>query len=185
MKKNLFLTFCCACVPGCGQMYQGYMRRGASLAFWFWGLVFVAVLLNMTILMALMPIIWAFAFFDAFNIRGLTPEQQANFGDDFIPNNAFFKQYKLDGLLRKMSLGRMMGWGLILVGALVLYNTLFNNLFWYVRSAFPIIGTFFDNIIPLGVGIVVILLGVRMLRGKKNDAPPDEPIPYEWSGGDE
>ena len=31
MKKNAILTFLCACVPGAGQMYYGYMQRGLSL----------------------------------------------------------------------------------------------------------------------------------------------------------
>ena len=31
MLKNGFLTFCCAFIPGAGQMYQGYMKRGLSL----------------------------------------------------------------------------------------------------------------------------------------------------------
>ena len=31
MKKNFFLSFICACVPGAGQMYQNYMKRGVSL----------------------------------------------------------------------------------------------------------------------------------------------------------
>lgn len=30
-KKSSFLTFCCALVPGAGQMYLGMMKRGASL----------------------------------------------------------------------------------------------------------------------------------------------------------
>ena len=31
MKKNGFLTFCFAFIPGAGEMYQGYMKRGLSL----------------------------------------------------------------------------------------------------------------------------------------------------------
>ena len=31
MKKNGILTFLFAFVPGAGQMYQGYMKRGLSL----------------------------------------------------------------------------------------------------------------------------------------------------------
>ena len=31
MLKNGFSTFCCAFIPGAGQMYQGYMKRGLSL----------------------------------------------------------------------------------------------------------------------------------------------------------
>ena len=31
MKKNGFLTFVFACIPGAGQMYYGYMKRGLSM----------------------------------------------------------------------------------------------------------------------------------------------------------
>ena len=31
MKKNGFLTFIFACIPGAGQMYYGYMQRGLSI----------------------------------------------------------------------------------------------------------------------------------------------------------
>ena len=36
MKKNSILTFLFACIPGAGQMYYGYMRRGLSVAIVFW-----------------------------------------------------------------------------------------------------------------------------------------------------
>ena len=29
--KNGFLLFIASCLSGCGQMYQGYMKRGVSL----------------------------------------------------------------------------------------------------------------------------------------------------------
>lgn len=35
MKKNAFLTFIFACIPGAGQMYYGYMKRGTSLLVYF------------------------------------------------------------------------------------------------------------------------------------------------------
>ena len=31
MRINGFFLFCCACVPGAGQMYLGYMKRGLCL----------------------------------------------------------------------------------------------------------------------------------------------------------
>ena len=36
MKKNAFLTFIFACIPGAGQMYYGYMKRGTSLLVYFY-----------------------------------------------------------------------------------------------------------------------------------------------------
>ena len=35
MKKNAFLTFIFACIPGAGQMYYGYMKRGLSMITFF------------------------------------------------------------------------------------------------------------------------------------------------------
>ena len=45
-RKSGFLTFCFACLPGAGEMYLGYMKRGLSVMIAFWGLIFVASLLN-------------------------------------------------------------------------------------------------------------------------------------------
>ena len=72
-RKSGFLTFCFACLPGAGEMYLGYMKRGLSVMIAFWGLIFVASLLNMGILGILAPIIWAYSFFDTFNLRAQTP----------------------------------------------------------------------------------------------------------------
>ena len=35
-ELNGFWLFVSSCLPGCGQMYQGYMKRGASLLVLFW-----------------------------------------------------------------------------------------------------------------------------------------------------
>ena len=54
-RKSGFLTFCFACLPGAGEMYLGYMKRGLSVMIAFWGLIFVASLRNMGILGILAP----------------------------------------------------------------------------------------------------------------------------------
>ena len=41
-RKHGLLLFLCALVPGCGQMYQGYMKRGISLTFGFSAILAVA-----------------------------------------------------------------------------------------------------------------------------------------------
>ena len=45
IRKNKFLTFCFALIPGVGQLYQGYMKRGVSLMILFWGLSAMSVAL--------------------------------------------------------------------------------------------------------------------------------------------
>ena len=40
--KNGFLLFIASCLSGCGQMYQGYMKRGVSLLLAFVLVIFVS-----------------------------------------------------------------------------------------------------------------------------------------------
>lgn len=166
MKKNGFLTFCCACVPGCGQMYQGYMRRGTSLAAWFFGLVFLTSFTGLGALGIILPVIWAYAFFDTFNIRNLTPEQQAAFGDDFIPNANWLRQTKLDKVLSGGKTSRGVGIVLVVLGGLILYNAVFSRMLWYAREYIPFLGTLLDMVPGLIVAAVVIFLGIRLMQGK-------------------
>ena len=46
MKKNGILTFLFAFVPGAGQMYQGYMKRGLSLITLFFLCIMAGMLLE-------------------------------------------------------------------------------------------------------------------------------------------
>ena len=57
MKKNGILTFLFAFVPGAGQMYQGYMKRGLSLITMFCLCIMAGMLLEPLVLTALIYII--------------------------------------------------------------------------------------------------------------------------------
>ena len=85
MLKNGFLTLCFAFVPGAGQMYQGYMKRGFSVALLFAASVVAAALVPVCI--ALVPVIYMYSFFDALDLRakmkaGEHPEDVVPFGLD-------------------------------------------------------------------------------------------------------
>ena len=69
-----------ACVPGCGQMCQGYMKRGISQTIIATALLFIAVFLEMGVLAVLIAPLWLYSFFDSFNLRrqireGMAPEE--------------------------------------------------------------------------------------------------------------
>lgn len=186
MKKNGFLTFIAAILPGCGQMYYGYMRRGLSLALWFWGIVFVASLSGLGVLAILLPVVWAYGFFDTFNIRALTYEQRLAFPDSFIPNEDWMRQSKVGGLFRKGG-GRIAGWVLVVIGIIIVYNTLFNRIFWYAFDFSPELSTFMNNLPALVIAILIIVLGVRVLRGPAagGNAPgddEDDTVPFGGNG---
>ena len=68
MKKNGILTFLFAFVPGAGQMYQGYMKRGLSLITLFFLCIMAGMLLLEPLVLTAL-IVWMYSFFDTFNLR--------------------------------------------------------------------------------------------------------------------
>lgn len=178
MKKNSFLTFCCACVPGCGQMYLGYMRRGLSLSVIFWGISILTLSIETPLLAFLLPVIWAFAFFDTFNLRNALYMGTAT-QDDFIPNRAFLKSYNL---LPGSRGGHILGWVLIVFGGLLLWGFIVEPFLLDIFSFIPGLWRILNNLIPSLIAIAVILLGVWMVR-RPTQTQEDDIKPFTGSSG--
>ena len=81
MKKNGILTLLFAFIPGAGQMYQGYMKRGLSLVLMAAAIGMAAMLIPPVVFTLL--VVFMYSFFDTFNLRaqismGTAPE------DDYL-----------------------------------------------------------------------------------------------------
>ncbi len=165
MKKNILLTFACAMVPGWGQMYQGFMRRGLSLMFWFFAVIGVSALLGTGLPCLLLPVIWAYSFFDTFNLRNLSAEQRMALGDFFIPNGAWMES--MVGAGAKSS-GRVIGIALLGLGALGLFGVVWRVVSSVLGHILPhFLGGWLARIPVLLVAAGLIYLGVRVLRGRQ------------------
>lgn len=173
-RKDGVLLFLSACIPGCGQMYQGYMKRGLSLLLAGCGLVAVASFLNLGELAIFLPVLWLFAFFDTYNLRSQTDEQAAANPDSFLFGLSDCDGEKLALLYRKKH--SLVGWVLLVLGVYALYNTAMSLLWnllpdsaWWVRNLF-------QYTLPRMVLIVLMIaLGVWFIRGPK--APAAEEFP--------
>ena len=69
MKKNGILTLLFALIPGAGEMYQGYMKRGLTLITMFCLSTFLGAWTQIAIFYIGAPIIYMYSFFDTFNLR--------------------------------------------------------------------------------------------------------------------
>ena len=67
--RNGFLLFISSCLSGCGQMYQGYMKRGLSLLLAFCLILFASTYFFLGALALFLPVIWLYAFFDSYALR--------------------------------------------------------------------------------------------------------------------
>lgn len=169
-----------ACVPGCGQMCQGYMKRGISQTIIFTVMVFIAVFLEMGALSVLILPLWAYSFFDSYNLRrqlreGMAPE------DEFLFGLSEMDSRKLSRILSRR--GSLIGWLLVAVGLYSLYMILARNLLAPFRDNF-LIDWLYDLLVwdmPRILGTVLIVaLGIWFIKGPKapkDDGFDDEP-PY-------
>ena len=184
--KHGLLLFITSCLSGCGQMYQGYMKRGLSLLLLFFVILAVSGFLGLAALAFFLPVVWLYAFFDSYNLRaqiaaGTQP------ADDFLFGLSDLDSQRMAKLLR--SRHSLIGWALILVGGWMLYRMLLNRLGWLLGEWSYWLYDLLYDLPRLVITILVIALGIWFIRGPKARQPKDIPVftppasePWETQG---
>lgn len=175
-QKHGLLLFIASCIPGCGQMHQGYMKRGISLLTAFCGVFFLAVFLEIGSLAVLMLPLWLYAFFDSYNLRGQIADGAPE-PDAYLFGLSDVDSEKISVLLRKRH--SLIGWGLVLLGAYILYNSVLRRLFssllgniWGLEWLYSLL---VYDLPRLVVTVLIILLGIWFIRGPKQAKSEDIP----------
>ena len=170
-KKNKFWSFWLSFVPGCVEMYMGFLKRGVSMFALFVGVIAVATFLNIGELMFVDAIVWVYAFFAARNLMHLEDSEIALLQDDYL--------FHLDGIdnLRSKLAGKyrsLVAVLLILFGSVMLLRVVYRmleglvpefilNLLWSASYYLP----------QLVIGVGIIALGMWLIRGKKQELLED------------
>ncbi len=177
-KKNGFLRFVFSLLPGAGEMYMGFMKMGISLMGAFFGIVALATWLDIGPLIFVAAILWFYSFFHVHNLAGMPDEEfyavedeyLFHFSDGDVRQGAdFVKAYR-----------KAIGVTLIVVGVILSWKSLIRPLeSWIPEEFFWILSNLNYYLPQLIIGIVVIVLGVYMISGKKKqldgqDAKQDE-----------
>lgn len=175
--KNGFLLFIASCLSGCGQMYQGYMKRGVSLLLAFCLVLFASTYFFLGTLALFLPVIWLYAFFDSYALRsqlsaGTAPEDAFLFGLSDMDSN------RLGELLRKRH--SLIGWVLVILGAYMLYDMLMGQLSglffgWFGEWLYSLLRYGLPRVV---ITVLVILLGLWFIRGPKAKAPIEDIPPF-------
>ena len=184
MKKNALLTFIFACIPGAGQMYYGYMKRGTSLLVYFCLFIMLGTIISP--LVVGVAVVYMFSFFDTYDlIRYLVAGTKP---DEFLLRRIGKKQF--GGAKAKMTpkMNKIIGWCLLLTGAYVMYD----SVIWpIVSNILQQLGVYWDmiytinNAIPsVVVAVLLIVFGGRLLGFGKHahhndtdDLPPPRAEP--------
>ena len=172
MKKNGFFVFCFAFVPGAGQMYQGYMKRGLSMAMLLAGAVVLTWLFSP--LGMLIPVVWMFSFFDTFNLHSRCMEGHP-------PADDYMLHLGEDQALLRLVRGRtsLVGWVLVALGVYMLYvNFLRTPLVELARSLqLNWLLNLLYNIPQLAAALALLGVGLWLVRAPRA-ADRDEIPPY-------
>lgn len=177
MKKNGFLTFIFACIPGAGQMYYGYMQRGLSIAMMLILCVMAATVIQPLLFLCL--VIWMYSFFDTYDlIRHMAAGEPKE--DSLLVLGNYEEVKKL-----VPQHNRLIGWGLIGFGVWALYDLLIGN--WVYKILTNVLGyghawDIINGIPNLVVGGLLVFAGFKLLNmhpAKKNSDDELPPYPHE------
>ena len=177
MKKNGFLTFIFACIPGAGQMYYGYMQRGLSIAMMLMLCVMAATVIQPLLFLCL--VIWMYSFFDTYDlIRHMAAGEPKE--DSLLVLGNYEEIKKL-----VPQHNRLVGWGLIGFGVWALYDLLIGN--WVYKILTNVLGyghawDIINGIPNLVVGGLLVFAGFKLLNmhpAKKNSDDELPPYPHE------
>ena len=188
MKKNGILTLLFACIPGAGQMYQGYMKRGLSLITMFCLFIIVGSATGLDALVVGCIVVYMYSFFDTFNLRAQIIAENAPADDYLVHIN--WKDKRMQDFM--MDSHKLLGWGLIALGGLVAYENVimrvFGDVMWRWGQNNPVFRAFYlmlDELPEVVVCVALIVCGVWLVRGPKgrkqkpqNDAEDEDFTEY-------
>ena len=181
MKKNGILTLLFACIPGAGQMYQGYMKRGLSLITMFCLFTIVGSATGLDALVVGCIVVYMYSFFDTFNLRAQIIAENAPADDYLVHIN--WKDKRMQQFM--MDSHKLLGWGLIALGGLVAYENIimrvFGDVMWRWGQNNPVFRAIYlmlDELPQIVTCVALIVCGLWLVRGpkgKKNRKKPEPP----------
>ena len=174
IRAILFFTF--SCIPGCGQMHQGYMKRGISQTILCCGVLAVAVFLEIGALAILLVPLWLYSFFDSYNLRRLRMDGTED-EDAYLFGMSDLDSRRLSELFSKRH--SLIGWTLVLLGLYALYRIVVGQLMRWISELFPWMDWLYNLLVwdaPRILGtMLIIALGLWFIRGPKKRAPEEIP----------
>lgn len=174
IRGILFFIF--SCIPGCGQMHQGYMKRGISQTVLCCGVLAVAVFLEIGALAILLVPLWLYSFFDSYNLRRQRMDGTED-DDAYLFGVSDLDARRLSELFAKRH--SLIGWALVLLGLYALYQTVVGQLMRWLRDLFPWTDWLYDLLVwdaPRILGtLLIIALGLWFIRGPRKKAPEEIP----------
>ncbi len=173
-QKNRFWTFCLSLMPGAGEMYFGLYRQGISLMVFFFGLFILPLMLQLSALSLLALVTWFYSFLHTHNLRAMPLEEFCQLEDRYI-----WEDFTL-GVHWNRKYRHIAAVVLIVLGYFLLWENLFSWVGWYLSGP---LANFLYRLPRIALGVLVLLLGVWLISGKKREMNREEDEANRWNAG--
>ena len=171
-KKNSFWTFCFSFLPGAAEMYMGFMKMGVSLMATFFAIIAIGSFVELGPLLFISAVVWFYGFFHARNLAALDQMQLQQIQDCYL-----FIGNDIDAKAAGKKYRNLIAGILIFLGLATLWTNIFNM----IRDMIP--DQYYDfvnmigyNVPKIVVAVFVILIGMKMISGKKEELEHDESV---------
>lgn len=176
-KKRGFWTFCFSLIPGAGEMYLGFMKRGVSMMCLFLGWFAFCGVTGFSIGMCLLPVMWFYSFFQVHNLVSLPDEEFYQQEDDYL----FLHMDKIVGV-DKWERGKVkfLAAALIFIGGYTIVSTVWRSFWnalpdWLYNELYVIR----DGVPRIVISLILIAFGVYLIRGKKEKLYKEPEVVYD------
>ena len=163
--RNGFLTFIFSFIPGAGQMYLGFLKRGVSIMGAFAAVTGISGFLDIRIFAVILPVLWFFSFFDTFNLKRRMRFEEIE--DKWLFNVNKFSDKDWGKIIK--SRHKLFGGVCIFAGIYIIIKLMLDDWLGAFSNYIPdvvwkVIYKFVDTLPTLIVSVLIIWLGFKLLH---------------------
>lgn len=174
-KKNKILFFLFSLIPGAAHMYIGLVKRGLVIMLALVAGAGLAMMADTPAFLLVLPVLWFYSFFDAWNKYHLPEEKLTKVQDDFLFFlNAMPENVRSDPRFKKVASAKVLKVGgivAIIAGAYLIWDQIIVRVLIRLLSdtGAEILSQISYKLPQVAVAVILIFVGIKLISHKKRE----------------
>lgn len=174
-KKNKILFFLFSLIPGAAHMYIGLVKRGLVIMLALVAGAGLAMMADTPAFLLVLPVLWFYSFFDAWNKYHLPEEKLTKVQDDFLFFlNAMPENVRSDPRFKKVASANVLKVGgivAIIAGAYLIWDQIIVSVLIRLLSdtGAEILSQISYKLPQVAVAVILIVVGIKLISHKKRE----------------
>lgn len=174
-KKNKILFFLFSLIPGAAHMYIGLVKRGLVIMLALVAGAGLAMMADTPAFLLVLPVLWFYSFFDAWNKYHLPEEKLTKVQDDFLFFlNAMPENVRSDPRFKKVASANVLKVGgivAIIAGAYLIWDQIIVRVLIRLLSdtGAEILSQISYKLPQVAVAVILIVVGIKLISHMKRE----------------